>query len=261
MHRQACFFGSLALSALIWGGLVQGVGRADPIFTTSGTNGSDGPVAASIDFQAIAGGIEITVTNTLPVTDTIDKGEAISAFSFNVSGLSSPTAFYQLSGSKVDSSTFVPGQAFPGNSTVTSFTDTPTNNQIDHWSLNTTGADVVASAGPTAPGMNPIYMILPSSGITGPGSSLADGHFDPYILGAGHFFLTDPGITATTILTSSNFTNVTVGFGTGPDVTLNASPEVNPNLTTPEPASMTLLATGAVSMLGFGWFRRKRITA
>jgi hypothetical protein len=231
--------------------LVPGAAHADVVFAASGTgNSGAGPLGATIDFKALNGGLEVTVTNTLPSTDTINKGEAISAFSFGVSGLSKPTAFYELSGNLVDSTGFTPGTTFPGSSPVTPFNDTSNTNIIDHWSLSTTGSDILATAGNTAPGKNPMYMILPSSGITGPGSSLADGHFDPYILGSANFFLTVPGLTANTVLNASDFTGVTVGFGTSPDTTLSAQ-------VVPEPASLTLLGIGSVAVGGFGFYRRR----
>jgi hypothetical protein len=245
--RRAC---ALLVGSCFWWAFAPSPAHADVVFTASGT-GSSGPLAATFDFKAINGGLEVTVMNALPSTDTITKGEAISAFSFNVSGLSKPTAFYELSGNSVDSSGFTPGKAFPGSSPVTPFSDTSNTNVIDHWSLSSSGSDVLATAGNTAPGHNPIYMILPSSGITGAGASLADGHFDPYILGPANFFLTVPGITANTVLTGANFTGVTVGFGTGPDTTLTAQ-------LAPEPASLTLLGVGVGIVGGFGFWRRRR---
>jgi hypothetical protein len=231
-------------------GLMPTVASADVVFTASGTS-SSGALGATVDFQAINGGIEVTVTNTLASTATVTRGEAISAFSFSLNGLNNPTSFYQLSGNSVDSSTFVPGSTFPGSSPVTPFNDTSATNTIDHWSLATSGSNILATAGPTAPGQNPVYMILPSSGITGSASSLADGHFDPYILGPGNFFLAVNGVTSSTVLTASEFSGVTVGFGTTPDTTLNAQ-------LAPEPASIVMLGLGflAVGGVGLRWRRR-----
>jgi hypothetical protein len=154
---------------------------------------------------------------------------------------------------------FTAGNPFPGTSIVTPFSDTGTN-LIDHWSFAATGASVhLATAGGTATG-NPIYMILPSSGYSGSGNSLDDGHFDPYILGPGEFFLSVAGVTSDTMLSASNFSNVTIGFGTGPDTTPFIS-TTTPDIVTPEPASATLLASSFFAFGGLGLVRRRRGTA
>jgi hypothetical protein len=245
---------AIFLAALCWCGPVSNAAKADVVFSATGTgSGGSGPLAATLDFKAVNGGLEVTVTNALPSTDTINRGEAISALSFSVSGLNTPTSFSEFSGNKVDSSTFTSGSTFPGTSPVTAFDDTSATNVIDHWRLATSGSSVVlATAGSTAPPMNPIYMILPSSGITGPGASLSNGHFDPYVLGSANFFLADAGITANTVLTAADFTGVTVGFGTTPDTTLSAH-------VAPEPASLTLLGISCV-IGAIGLRRRQRRT-
>jgi len=103
-------------------------------------------------------------------------------------------------------------------------------------------------------------MILPASGTAGPGSSLANSNFDPFIIGPGNFFLTVPGITATTNLLSTNFTGITVGFGTGPDQTLGTTytttiPSVGSTVPLPSAAwaGLTMLLP-----LGFIAWRRRR---
>ncbi len=82
---------------------------------------------------------------------------------------------------------------------------------------------------------NPKYMILPSSGTAGPGASLANSNFYPFIIGPACFFLTESGITSSTSLTGADFTDVQVGFGTGPDTTLG----VGTGVVTPLPAAAT----------------------
>jgi MYXO-CTERM domain-containing protein len=106
-------------------------------------------------------------------------------------------------------------------------------------------------------------MILPSTGTTGSGKSLADGHFDPYLLGPANFFLTVPGITSTTNLFNPKngdpfISDVTVGFGTGPDT----KPFIDTNGTngpaaTPAPPSFVLLALGGL-VLGVAAGRSRR---
>jgi hypothetical protein len=95
-------------------------------------------------------------------------------------------------------------------------------------------------------------MILPSSGITGPGKSLADSHFDSYYIGPTNFFITVPGVTTSTKLTAANFTGVSVGFGTGPDAVLHASVAV------PEPSTLAVAGLGALAFIGYGLRRRRK---
>jgi hypothetical protein len=241
----------VAIAAALLCGLIPSAASAGVVFTTVSGSDSDGPLFGTVLFTAVNGGLEVTVTNTLPSSDSMAKGEAISAFSFTVSGLGDPTGFSKLSGSTVDSATFTAGQPFPGSSTVTPFSDTPgmsTPDAIDHWGFAPSGASVtLATAGSGVSGAtkSPIYMILPSSGETGSGSSLADGHFDPYILGPGQFFITVPGITSSTNLLVSKFSNVTVGFGTTPDKTLSTTGM----LSIPEPTSIVLAAFGGLALL------------
>jgi hypothetical protein len=223
-------------------------------FTTVAGSDSDGPLAATVSFTAVAGGIEVTVTNT--ESGTFAKGQAISALSFTVgNGLSTPTGFTQLTGIQGNSTSIGSGGTWTLSS-GTSFNNTsgpPNPNAIDHWGFATSGTNVtLATAGSSVSGAtgNPHYMILPSSGTAGPGSSLAQSNFDPYIIGPANFFISVTGVTSTTDLTG-DITGVTVGFGTGPDKTLSA----NVTSVTPEPESILLFGTG---LLGIGLMMRKR---
>ncbi len=229
--------------------------QASVTFTASGPGSGDGPLAATIMFTAVNGGIDITITNT--ESGTIKKGQGISVLSFTISGLSTPTAFTELTGVQINSTAIGSGGSWIL-SDGTAFDDTsnaPPVNAIDHWGFKTTGSSVLlATAGSPVPGAgNPHNMILPSSGTAGPGSSLDNGNFDPYIIGPADFFLTIAGITSSTDLTSSNFTDVMVGFGTGPDDTLTGSSGPGgpggPN-DAPEPTSLIVwsLLAGTVGL-------------
>lgn len=77
---------TILVSAILWSGLTPTEVKAfDLTFTASGTNGSDGSVAATVNFAPNGTtGLEITVTNT--ESGTLDKGQAISDISFTVGG-------------------------------------------------------------------------------------------------------------------------------------------------------------------------------
>jgi len=245
---------SLAISvvAVFCLGLLPAQGRAD--FVTVPGSDSDGPLSATIKFTVVSGGVEITVTNN--ETGKLAKGQAVSALSFSftaASGLSA-TAFSELKGNKVNSAGFTPGSPFPGSATVTPVDDKSSTvgaGAIDHWGFQPTGLSVaLATAGSNVSGAtgHPHYMILPSSGTTGSAKSLADGHFDPYLLGPASFFLAVSGpLPAVGTDLTADITNVSVGFGTGPDKTLQASPSADPT-PVPAPSSAVLFGLGG---LGF----------
>jgi hypothetical protein len=241
-------------SAFLLSGLIAGEIRAGSVtYSTVPGSDSDGPLAATVVFTPIAGGIDIIVTNTesSSMANPLAKGQAVSALYFSVSGgLNAPTAFYLLTGDRVNSagsSGFGPNHPFPANAIVTPFSDTPlaaTPHAIDHWGFARSGSSVtLATAGSSVKGAtgSPHDMILPAFGQSGPGHSLSDSHFDPYLLGATHFFLADPGVTSGTNLTSGNFINVGVGFGTGPDRILTALDAV------PEPSTLVM---GLIGLMG-----------
>ena len=249
-------------------GLIPVQGRAD--FLTLPGSDNDGSLSATIKFTAVSGGVDITVTNN--ETGLLAKGQAISALSFSFTAASGlrATGFTDLKGTKANSSGFTPRSSFPGSASVTpvdSKSSTVGAGAIDHWGFQPTALSVaLATAGSHVSGAtgHPHYMILPSSGTTGPAKSLADGHFDPYLLGPANFFLkvSGPLPTVGTDLTA-DITNVSVGFGTGPDKSLQALPSVDPP-TVPAPPSVVLLAVGGLGLaiarrgrrlLGFGWRR------
>jgi hypothetical protein len=239
------------VSMLVWGAVASSEAEGSIQFQASGTD-DDGPLAATITFTAMNGGLEITITNT--EAGTLANGQSMRALSFTVAGLSMPTAFTELEGVKFNPSSGGSWTLASG----TPFDDTlsPTPPQpyaIDHWGFQTTGSSVLlATAGSPVPGAGSAqYMILPSSGTAGPGKSLADSNFFPYIVGPANFYLTVPGVTPGTNLTSANFTNVKVSFGTSPDANLDASP-------VPELSSMSMVL-GVTSMLGaIALVRRRR---
>jgi hypothetical protein len=222
-------------------------------FNTAPGNDSDGSLAATVTFTAVNGGIEVTVTNT--ETGTIAKGQAVSSLAFNVAGLATPTLFTEFTGKSLKSANFTPGASFPGNQSITKFDDKYSSGAdvIDHWGFSTKGSTVTLATAGTGSGKgNPDYMILPSSGTAGPGASLKQGKFDPYVLGSANFFLKVAGVTSSTILTAANFTGLSVGFGTGPDKFLGTT---SPH-PVPEPSTLAVAGLGALGFIGYGLRRR-----
>jgi hypothetical protein len=227
-------FGGTLVFALI----IAPYAHADIVsFTTVAGSDSDGSLAATVTFTAVAGGIDVTITNT--ESGAFAKGQAVSGLSFMVTGLNTPTGFTDLKGESYNPSGGGVSWALASGAT---FDNTSPVNAIDHWGFSTSGANVLLeTAGSNAPPQNPQYMILPSSGTAGPGSSLANSNFYPYIIGPATFFLADSAVTATTVL-DADISSVDIGFGTGPDKTLGTTlvSRLDP---VPEPTSMLLFGT------------------
>jgi hypothetical protein len=127
----------------------------------------------------------------------------------------------------------------------------------------------LATAGSPVPGAgNPHFMILPSTGTAGTGSSLDNSNFNPYMIGPGDFFLTVPGVTSSSNLFdpttfASLITGVKVGFGTGPDTTPTATytdhgppngPTTTPDGPTTTPDVSAVPAPPSVVLFGLGGF-------
>jgi len=244
----------LGLAVAILGLLVgaSSQARADLVYTTVAGSDNDGPLSATLSFTPLNGAIQVTVTNTQ--TGTLAKGQAVSDFEFTVVGLITPTAFSTLSGL-----TFNPVSGGSWTSASgTAFSDSPqagTPNAIDHWGFSRSGSTIsVETAGSDVPGAtgNPQYMILPSSGTAGSGNSLANDNFFPYIIGPGTFVFADAGVTSSTLLTTANFMNVSVSFGTGPDKILAANGSGSSGgpvpVSSPEPSTITLALSGLVTL-------------
>jgi hypothetical protein len=240
----------LGLVALFLG-LMSIPARAELIYTTVSGWDSDGPLSAKITINAVNGGLDVQMEN-LMIGAKLAKGQAISALSFKLGRLTAPTALTEILGDKVSSANFTPGKPFPGSVTITPVDDHGSGlGFIDHWGLSIGSTDYLATAGKGAQGRNPHYMILPSSGITGNGKSLADGHFDPYLIGPVDFFVSIRGVTQNTNLTLANFSNLQVGFGTGVDKWLGTVG--HDPVSVPEPSS---LALGLIGLAGMVCYRR-----
>ena len=248
------WFGLVALLL----GLMSIPARAGLIYTTVPGSDNDGPLSAQVTINAVNGGLDIQITNL--ETGIVKRGQAISALSFKLSGLAAPTALTEIVGEKVNSTAFTAGHAFPGTATLTHVDDHGSAKILDHWGLSIGSTDYLATAGTGSATGNPHYMILPSSGIAGPGNSLRQSNFDPYLIGPTDFFISVPGVTKNTQLTLAEFSNLQVGFGTGPDKwlgTVGHSDHLSP-ASVPEPSSMALALISLAGMVCYRrWSRRK----
>jgi hypothetical protein len=229
-----------ALAAIVF---LPGTSAANNItYTTVPGSDGQGPVSATINIAAISGGLAITITNTQ--SGKMHLGQAVSGLSFTVAGLSTPTAFTSLSGETLNLTGAAAGSTWTlANGTPFSGGPGPI---ITHWGFSTSGSNVsLATAGTSAPKPPATYMILPSSGIVEGG--LPNGKFNPFFIGPTVFDLTVPGVTSNTTLSSTNFINMLVDFGTDPDVIL---PVV------PEPSSLLLMGSIFGGAIGLGLLRK-----
>jgi hypothetical protein len=101
-------------------------------------------------------------------------------------------------------------------------------------------------------------LILPDSGTAGPGSFLDSSH-TPYFIGATQFFFTVPGATTAANLVTADFSNVTIGFGTGSDPTLGTTQTGTGGSiqdVVPDPSSLAIAAFGTLGFHAYGLRRR-----
>jgi hypothetical protein len=223
-----------------------GVARADSI-TFGGTGSdSDGPLSATIKFTAVAGGIQIVVTNT--ETGTIGQGQGVSGFGFSVGGgLGTPTGFTSLSGEQWTNNS---GGTAWTLASGTAFTDSGSGT-IDNWAFCNGSGVSLSVAGGCSSGQ-PQFLIFPSTGTAGPGNSLVT-HCQPCLIGPTTFFLADPGVTASTVLTGK-ISDVDLSFGTGPDFVDDTTP-LPP---VPETSSLISLGSGLLALGLVAFFLRQR---
>ena len=205
---------------------------ADQITYTGTGTGSDGSLSASAAFTTSAGQITVSLTNLLAANAIRSAGQALSDISFTLSN--SPGTLGSVSAS---------GQL--GNVSSTGVV-TYTSGSPSRW-LGV-GGGVFSIIGNTITlevigGGQPSQMIAPAiaNGGTYTNANGGFGNFNPYVIGPATFTISLSGVTANTQVTSATFS-----FGTGPDTFLPGTP--NSPLTTPEPASMLLLASGFAAL-------------
>jgi hypothetical protein len=225
---KRCSWGLTALLLLLAG---AGRSKADVVYTLNDTANH---VSATALFKAVAGGIEIIVTNT--EANTPDAGHAISQIQFTIGGgLARPTAFREIAGTETD---------FAGSTRAVDVAPTST----QHWSFQSGGSTAslwtVDGNGLVGYGGQPTHLIAAAG--SSPDSSLAANHL-PSFVGPVDFFLADSSVPAD--LTLADITGVKFSFGTGPEVNLEAATPV------PAPGGLALLGIGAACL---GLYARRR---
>ena len=211
--------------------------KADLTYTLNDTAHQ---VSATAVFSVVAGGIEITVTNT--ESNTQDAGHAISQIQFTVGGaLGRPSAFTEIAGTTTNfAGTTAHIDVTPPASTQHWLFSTPSNSTVDLFDVNGYGGQ-------------PNHLIV-AAGST-PNASLTNTH-TPSFIGAVNFFLSDSTLPNGGNLTLSDITGVRFAFGTNLEVPLEAATESV--AAAPELSSMSMVL-GVAGVLGaIGLVRRWR---
>ena len=217
------------------------------IFNTiaGGTDSAGEPVNASASFTTGTNSITINLQNLIVNQRSI--GQNVSDLLFTVSG--SPS-------SAVISSSASTTREVAANGTYTdSLTPTATG-----WALTMSGGTIHLnglSGALYTPSHTLIGLPDPSTNTYSNGNSslLGNGPHNPYLTNPTIFTLNAQGVTDATTISGVQFS-----FGTqaGDNVNGTSGPSVSP---TPEPASLTMLCTGLVGLLGYAWKRRKKCVA
>jgi hypothetical protein len=233
--RRAIASGLVAL-ILALGGAEQA--RADVIYTLA--NNGNGNSATAL-FQTVAGGYEVTVTNTEANTGDVANAICQVEWTFNTATVGQFTSFTELKASKISYS----GQ---GAGTVTGPFDfkPPPNDPDLHWlvdptAFNTTSLVNVSGGGLTGPGGQPVELIVAANSIA---TSNSPSSHSPNFNGSASFFVSDSMVPAN--LTANDITSVKISFGTGPETTLETG--ATPTLfisPVPEPSSLIMGGTAA----------------
>jgi hypothetical protein len=240
-YRMRRIAWALVTLALLLGG--TGYARAGVLYTL---NDNANGVSATALFQTVAGGIEITVTNT--ESNTADAAHAISQIRFTVGGgLSLPSSFTKIAGTTTD---------FSG--TTKSITVSPPTS-TEYWSFQSGGTTVslwtVDGNGLNGYGGQPNHLIV-AAGST-PNASLTNTHL-PSFIGPVNFFLAASSVPSN--LTKADITGVKFSFGTQPEVSLDKA-SGSDDVVAPEPSTILGAVTASLLGLGYAWRRRTAKTA
>jgi hypothetical protein len=232
---------ALPVASLALALLPSQVHAATITYNASGS-GSDGPLSASATFTTSAGQLAITLSNTLALNSFISAGQTVSDLSFTLSNapgtLSGTTATGQEGNiSSAGVVTYVSGS--PGRFVGSG-----------GGSLTISGSNLTLEAIGGGP---PSELIAPSmtNGGTYPSTNGGILSQNPYTIGPASFTLALAGVSSATTIS-----NVSFSFGTGPDTFVPGTP--GPPAVTPEPESLVLALSGALSVGAVQFGRRIR---
>lgn len=245
---------AMAAMAVVWtgaacllAGLLSSEAAASLAFSTpSNSSDTDGPVSASAHFQILNNGeLTVTLTNTEVRIGSI--GQAISEFYFTWNGPGSITALSTVSGTPVDVSN-------NGTYSLLAPVSTSSPSRDVHWGFGASGGaiaiETVANGGNdnVAPGGKPNYLIVGAPGSDnhyGQGSPSLDQH-NPSFYESATFVFADSALTTGTLLTGTDVTKVSFGFGTGPEANIGGTLT---SVTAPEPSTFLLMAMALPGLL------------
>lgn len=211
--------------------------------SSSATQDTDGPVAASAHFEIDRAG-ELTVTLTNTQTHIGSIGQALSEFYFTWNGPGSITALTTVAGTPVE---------IKSSGAYTLLTPVSGSGGDYHWGFGVSGGAVaietVASSGndAVAPGGKPNYLIVGAPGGTayGSGSPSLDQH-NPSFYESAQFVFADSALVPSIALTASTISNVSFGFGTGPEAKLGGTLT---SVISPEPTTFVLFGAAVVGLV------------
>jgi hypothetical protein len=222
-------------------GLVALSANAIPFNYTFVGSGGDGPEDATASFS-ISGNVVTIVLNNLEANPT-GAGQLISGITFNALGATGATA---MTSSGVEANIDGSG-VLNGGLPVT----------LSHWgfAFNGTSMTLVETAGNAAQPGSPVDMIIgpdAHGGFNpldyGNANPSITGNHQPSVLGTATFTITLSG-------TVTNFSDVRMAFGTGPDNFLPGTPTPP---SAPDGGSTVILLGSVLAGLGsFRVFRRK----
>ena len=232
-----------AMAGLALGSVVAPVHAGMITYVTPpGATVGAGPVDASATFTTSANTLTIGLNDLL--ANPTDIGQLLSDLSFTLGNGGSLTGATETAASSAEI-TVAGNGSFTGPTPISGVA-------VVGWPFavnSATAGTLDVLVGPGHAG--PAHLIIGPPGAGGTysaanGSIAGNGAHNPFLFESATFTITGPGITADTTITSATFSFSPTAGVTVPGV-----------VTVPAPASLTLLATGALGLLGYGWRKRK----